>query len=490
MDTTIERLEPLSSIRRRRQQQLEQQELLARPSLPSSTFVTQARPGRRMCVAAAVAVGVVIRFLSNAQLFHLSKRTGLVQKGDPSSTQEASHQTIRSSEGGYLLFSLTMGRIGNQMEQLLGVLAQATEERSKNRTVVLPPFISYPSDPDSLIFTPVEDVFRLDVLRRLNPNIITMKEFLASQQFWDPMNATIYCYDAFPKCTPDRNSRPFGLFWKAHGVQFTSEYLHSSDVFDLGPKEHPVVVINGAPAPFPMLASDRYVARYLHWSSSVERRTTKFLLDTGLVDHAMRVQGTTSHGDATNTVLVATHIRAGSDWVNACQYGVGQPEYMASPQCAAVMKASGKSVVTEEICLPTANMARLALTLQKVGERIKRERKTSKQAGGTMRRRLVLFVASDVPSVAFELMETYGLNTTYDSLLVRQPSSRNLHEDEDGDDVVGSLLELAVMTRADYFVGNCVSSFTSFAARIRTEQKLGLGTQFFGLDDDRGDADG
>lgn len=110
--------------------------------------------------------------------------------------------------------------------------------------------------------------------------------------------------------------------------------------------------------------------------------------------------------------------------------------------------------MTKAICLPTDNMPSLVIQLVQAGERIRSKEK-----------RLLLFVASDVETSGRELMETYKLNDTYDELLEHH-SSKDPFDD------------LMIMSKADYFIGNCVSSFTSFAARMRPAGT----TEYFGVE--------
>ena len=53
-----------------------------------------------------------------------------------------------------------------------------------------------------------------------------------------------------------------------------------------------------------------------------------------------------------------------------------------------------------------------------------------------------------------------NINYVYSQLLV-------IHRDPES-----PLDDLSVLTFADYFIGNCVSSFSAFAARMRLQYKL------------------
>jgi peptide-O-fucosyltransferase len=323
---------------------------------------------------------------------------------------------------GYFVFCLSMGRVGNQMEQLLGVLGRV---QATNRTLVLPPFISYNrTAPIQLV--PVESIFDLDTLKQYYDKIIPMQTFMdtiASERWTDRV---LYC--GRPPCSLAPEGNPVRPFWNHYGIyNFSSTFLYGSltALYSLSVNLHPVVAVSSAPAPYPMRPQDRHIAKYFVWKKEPPLPS--------------------------DAVVVATHIRAGSDWVKACQHGIGRHDYMASPQCYGANN-NDDFVVTEEICLPTANKTKLARTLIQVGEEVRVSGK-----------RLLLYVASDVSTIGRDLMEMYNLKSTYDELLTL-PSN-------------DPFVDLQVMSRADYLVGNCVSSFTSFAARMRPTGTTG----FFGV---------
>ena len=181
-------------------------------------------------------------------------------------------------------------------------------------------------------------------------------------------------------------------------------------------------------------------------------------------------------GISSDDVIVAAHLRAGSDWVKACEHAVGRESYMASPQCNEEMKLHNMTELSLEICLPTISLSSVATDLITAGQKVK------KAKSGTESTRVVLFIATDVQGLGKKIWAEQNLGDTYD-LLIGAPEATEARE-SDGIDALledSSLLDLIVMTHADYLLGNCVSSFTSFAARIRKEQQIGFGTDFFGL---------
>lgn len=322
---------------------------------------------------------------------------------------------------GYLVFILAMGRYGNQMEHLLSVLGKIKET---NRVLVLPPFVKY--ERGSVSFVPIESIFDLNKLREFYPNIVPMQTFMETiaPKVWK--EKILYCYT--PPCAIQGN--PAQPFWNQYGIEnFDRSHglYNSQDLIHLSVKEHPVVAMSHAPwAHYPMRPEDRYIAKYFHWNNNEETPTPDLPNDA---------------------VVVAAHIRAGSDWIKACRdHGIGRRDFMASPQCHSPKDGF---VVTQEICLP--DKINVVEKLRQTGERLRRHHG---------KKSMFLYVASDVPSMGRDLME--NLSDTYDDLW-------ELPNDD-------PFVDLRVMSKAHYLVGNCVSSFTSFAARMREK-----GTEFFGV---------
>ena len=78
-----------------------------------------------------------------------------------------------------------MGRFGNQADQFLGALAFA---QGLNRTLVLPPWIVYPSSrPGTSLKIPFDEWFRVDHVQEYH-RAITMEDFMRefAPRVWPP----------------------------------------------------------------------------------------------------------------------------------------------------------------------------------------------------------------------------------------------------------------------------------------------------------------
>ena len=139
---------------------------------------------------------------------------------------------------------------------------------------------------------------------------------------------------------------------------------------------------------------------------------------------------------------------------------------MESGQC---MEAIPDTTITQELCLPSH-------------EQITTDIKTLAHETGVHH----VFIASDVdPRLSYirkklgtavsdnSYLTMWERPQTYRSLLPLQISVHYLNPSDPP-------LDLAVMGRADYFIGNCISSFTAFVKRERDVHARP--TEFFGME--------
>eukprot|EP00117_Sycon_ciliatum_P043314 scpid18904/ scgid31380/ GDP-fucose protein O-fucosyltransferase 1; Peptide-O-fucosyltransferase 1; GDP-fucose protein O-fucosyltransferase 1; Peptide-O-fucosyltransferase 1 len=373
---------------------------------------------------------------------------GLGDAGDSFNTAGA-HGSLKVGEAlpehidpnGYVLYCPCMGRFGNQAEQLLGTLAFV---KDLNRTYVVPPFVVYPPEgrfpSERRKFT---ELFSLKELKKVH-RAITMEEFFrtVAPVVW-PKGSRIGHCRSFPgnKGTCNhKNGNPFGPFWDHFGVEFDSydPYDHlpygASSPTDKAmwderfPADQvPVIALPGAVGSFPMLPEYWPLQKVFQWSSTVTAKVKKFLKDA-LKDKP----------------FVGIHLRNGADWSNACAHVKTEQRhsYMASLQCTHETTRQ----VTWEMCLPKAST---------VLKDVKKALKKTKAK--------YLFVATDSDPMLEEFNK--HLKSLKVTVVTYEPS--NLH------------MELAILQRAEHFVGNCVSSVSSFVTRHRLLSKKP--TSFFGV---------
>jgi len=188
-----------------------------------------------------------------------------------------------------------------------------------------------------------------------------------------------------------------------------------------------VLAMKGAPAPFPVLLENVELHKYLWWSDKMVAEASHFIYDL------LRDQK-----------FIAIHLRNGVDWEKACQHAVSMTHMMSSPQCTGY---NSKDLIPMEMCLP--------------------DRKT---------------IVSDLRQAVedtgithvYVLTDRYPLISEIESSL-SDLSVRVTHGDPDLPQI-----DLIVASRAEIFIGNCVSSFSAFIKRER-DHVTNKPSRFFGL---------
>jgi peptide-O-fucosyltransferase len=317
---------------------------------------------------------------------------------------------------GYVVFCLCMGRFGNQADHLLGSMAFA---KGLNRTFVVPAFRTYKN-------VPFKDWFKPEAISKYH-RTIDIHDFMEhiAPKYWH--KRTGFCW--LPSNTPASECRmkdgnPFGPFWNELNVDFDSYEKYDLDYlnYDQWKKEFPaekwpVLAFKGAPANFPILPEHRTYQKYLQWSDTIDRQAMTYINNT-----------------LKSQKFIGIHLRNGLDWQNACKHISGNRginSFMASPQCQDNLKAS---FVTTAICLPTISS-------------ILEQLKTIVVQTGIQ----VIYIATDANTLQAEI-EAF-LTASNVSVYHQDPWL--------------PIMDLAILTKSDYFVGNCVSSFTSFVKRAR-----------------------
>ncbi|XP_014785787.1 GDP-fucose protein O-fucosyltransferase 1 [Octopus bimaculoides] len=329
-------------------------------------------------------------------------------------------KTFVWDERGYLIYCPCMGRFGNQAEQFLGALGFA---KAINRTLVLPPWRTYKN-------IPFDEWFRVEPLSTYH-SLILAEDFMAylAPTYWPPGNRTGWCFSIEEDKTKDcrmKEGNPFGPFWDGLGVDFDANmpYTVTYQLPELWKEmypssKYPVVAMRGAPSSFPV--AEQYVSlhKYLYWSDAIEARVNDYIEDT--------FEGKD---------FIGIHLRNGVDWVNACanvdKYKM--TSYMASPQC---LGYRGNRLVTHQICLPSA-------------DEVIRLTKTIVTETGIN----IIFVATDKDPM-IEVLEQQ----------LKAQKVQVFHLDP-----WLPQLDLAILEKSKHFIGNCISSFSSFVARARLRE--------------------
>ncbi|CAF0800266.1 unnamed protein product [Didymodactylos carnosus] len=331
------------------------------------------------------------------------------------------HENI--DPNGYILFCLCMGRFGNQAEQFLGGLAFA---KLLNRTLILPPWRTYKNIP----FT---DWFEIEPIREYH-RVIEAYDFMSNlaPRVWPDDKRIGFCWLPSDKKKTDCNMKqgnPFENFWNELYVDFTDYAIyqlsydeHSVDDWHerFPPKDFPVISMKEAPAQFPMLSNNRKLQKYLKWSQKI-------------LDEVYQHQQTLFN----SSKYIGIHLRNDIDWLKACsdietyhtQY------YMASPQCL----EETEFYATKKLCYPSDEEIFRLLKNIVILTQIKN-----------------IYVATDKRSMVKEI----GHELSKQNVIVKHL------------DPWLPVIDIAMLAHSDYFIGNCVSSFTSAVKRERDIKNL------------------
>lgn len=350
---------------------------------------------------------------------------------------------------GYIVYCPCMGRFGNQADHFLGVLSFA---HALNRTLVLPPWVEYRYGESRSIQVPFDTYFRVAPLLSFH-KVVTMEEFMThvAPTEWPPEKRISFCYMS----RGDGNScnakegNPFGPFWDTFNVDFVqSEFYgplhydtHHNDMVKLWtdkypPAAWPVLAFTGAPASFPVQRENLGLQKYLVWSEEVGAKADAFI-------KSVLPKG----------AFIGIHLRNGIDWVRACDHIPQSPNLFAAPQCLGYRNENGKA--TLEMCLP----GREILIRQ-----LKRTIKYYNNAENHRNNPIVsLFVASDNN----HMIDDLGGALKRMQVSVLKYRGNDPHVD------------LAILGQSNFFIGNCVSSYSAFVKRERDAK--GYPSAFWGF---------
>lgn len=334
-----------------------------------------------------------------------------------------------------------MGRFGNQAEQLLGSLYFA---KTLNRTLIIPPFVVYHTGRNvEPTFLPANQIIDLDFLQEYH-SIIPLDEFLrdVAPNVW--LKKSIFCFTsrgASNDCNAFDGS-PFRPFWRnVVGItQFDSSVIHSPLVTQVTHKKqwmtkypaekYPVIAFIGAPSSFPVHEDALPVHKYIRLSK------------------AAIAKGYSFRTSIFREPYIAVHIRHGSDWERACKLLIDRPfgTLFSSFQCT-----QGKHVTIPYVtCLPSVEVISQEI--------IKLISETAIET---------IYIASDRDDSSTWSQLFNQVSATHSGVTLITPTEQFPRGRASKHKQADFVEDLFTLIDADYFIGNCVSSFTAFVTRTR-----------------------
>ena len=344
---------------------------------------------------------------------------------------------------GYIMYCPCMGRFGNQADHFLGALGFA---KGLDRTLVLPPWIEYQPGERGSSMVPFDAYFNVSAVNHFH-RAVTMEQFVSqlSDTVWPVGKRTSFCYTARRGETEQscnaKEGNPFGPFWDTFNVSFDRSEMYGPLSYDVYHQnagkawnqkypatQFPVLAFTGAPASFPVQQDNLNLQQFLVYNDGWKDRADRWI-----------------KSNLPRGPFVGIHLRNGVDWDRACEHVTSSNHLFSSPQCLGYKNEKGEIYI--DLCKPAE------LTI------IKQIKKAVKKVGAVS-----LFIASDNNYMTDILSkELRGMDVTLHHQPEVHPSAH---------------LDLAVLSRSNFFIGNCISSFTAFVKRARDVD--GLPSGFWG----------
>lgn len=342
---------------------------------------------------------------------------------------------------GFIVYCPCMGRFGNQADHFLGALAFS---KAINRTLVLPPWVEYRFGEPRSIQVPFDTYFKVENLEKYH-NVITMEDFMKelAPTIWPKSKRISFCYtqrmgELENSCNA-KSGNPFGPFWDNFNIEFVNSEFYGPLNYDAHNKiminkwkdkypstTWPVLAFTGAPASFPVQKENVHLQKYLTWSDDIANKARIFIKK-----------------NMSGGAFLGIHLRNGQDWVKACQHVQDSTMLFAAPQCVGYKNERGP--LTLSMCLPQPS------------EIIKQVKRALKKLDNVK----YIFVASDSNHMINDLNR--AIQHSEVTAIKLQPSNPHL--------------DLAILGQANYFIGNCVSSYSAFVKRERDAR--GLPSEFW-----------
>lgn len=351
-------------------------------------------------------------------------------------TGKCSTNSSEIDENGYILYCPCMGRFGNQADHFLGSLAFA---HGLNRTLVLPPWVEYDYSKPHSIQVPFKKYFKVESLKEYH-RVITMEEFMSelAPTIWPEGKRIVFCYGKrqWVQSKDDggcnaKDGNPFGPFWDTFDVNFDASEFYGPLGYDTHDprvarqwkekfpgKKFPVMAFTGAPASFPVEKENIGLHRYLQWSDEIQNMVDRFIAK-----------------ELPSGPFLAVHLRNGGDWTNVCKH-VSETSrgrhLFASAQCLGYDFEYGNEI-TDELCFPSENTV-----LKQIVDKVKQTAAVA------------VVVATDSRSMIEKISKALRNEVKVVQRLPPEPH-----------------VDLALLARADHYIGNCISTFSAFATRER-----------------------